>query len=443
MGADPADQLTVPLAHLAEALTETPRRFRLTVFAYGNISFEFLAKLQRMGVVWHDLSWRTRSGLTDQILEMDRLLRDDPVSVLISDLNFCLPTAVFARRMAPVQIFLQGGMPAWPTPGLDAVYNSFGSDPVVAGWGDAKVMPFAAPWDLASLNPPVRPEEVAAERLSLPSDTLLIGTYGRLMKVTDPFLRAVERILLACPESTFVVGGSGDSEAVRVFIANSPVGHRMQVEARYVPGHSWGRILDLFLDTWPLTGGESVRETLAKGCPVIAIHSDDMPALDLQRDQEVLAYNWDEFVEHAVRLLRDPAELVKAKQRACEFARNMSDQAPFKTFIEASLTSLYEDSYLRKLPFLLAERDLRLEKMNLKLEDLNSQISSLKLVLGEADARASMLERELDLERKQIHRCASGDQEDEGAILRGERQHIQLRDLREAKDQAWKTPINL
>jgi predicted O-linked N-acetylglucosamine transferase (SPINDLY family) len=354
MGADPADALTIPLAHMAPILTVKPDRFRLTVFAWGNISEDFLDKLRRMGAICHDVSWRTLPNFTDQVLEIERIIHEDPLSVLISDLNFSLPTAIFARRAAPVQIFLQGGMTAWPVPNLDAVYNSWGCDPEVAGWGNARVLQFATPWDLTSLNPPARPEEVAAERSGMPRGFRLIGTYGRLMKVTTPFLHAVERILLACTDVAFVVGGSGECEAIRAFIAASPVGQRMHLVDRYVPGHSWGRILDVFLDTWPLTGGESVRETMAKGCPVVAMHSDEMPALDRQRDPALMARDWDGFVANAVRLLHQPTELVEAKRRAAEYARRMSDPAPFRAFLKVSIESLLEDCRPRLIEYATA-----------------------------------------------------------------------------------------
>lgn len=348
MGADPADHLTIALRHLAPALLTKPQRFRLTVFAWGNIAPEFLEWLRGQGAICHDVSWRCYANVTQQVEAIESIARQDPLAVLISDLNYVLPTAIFARRIAPAQVFLQGGMPAWPVPNLDAVFNSFGSDPMLAGWGAARIMDFATPWELAALNPPERPEEIAVERMLMPRGLRLIGNYGRLMKVTHPFLISVERILKACPDVAFVVGGSGDSEAIRSFIANSPVGARMYLMDRYVPGHSWGRLLELFLDTWPLTGAESVRETMAKGCPVIAMHSDEMPALDRQRDPELLAQDWDDYVDYAVRLMRDSTALSEAKQRAAEFAARMSDPAPFQSSLEASIESLLEDCRLSR-----------------------------------------------------------------------------------------------
>lgn len=344
MGADPADTLTVALRHVAPALLTRPGRFRLTVYAWCNVAPDFVEWLRSLGATCHVIVAPTP---TKQIEAIEEIASRDPPAVLISDINMSLPTAIFARRLAPVQVFLQGGMPAWSVSNLDAVFSSFGFDPEAAGWGNARVLGFATPWDLNLLNPPERPEELAAERLELPQGLRLIGNYGRLVKVTQPFLRAVERMLQACPDVAFVTGGAGDGTAIRAFIADSPVKERMRLVERYVPGHSWGRLLDVYLDTWPLTGGESVRETMAKGCAVVAIHSDDMPALDQQRDRALLAQDWDGFVDLAVRLLHDPAALAIARQRAAAFAARWADPAPFSAYLDAAIEQLLEDARYR------------------------------------------------------------------------------------------------
>jgi hypothetical protein len=106
-------------------------------------------------------------------------------------------------------------------------------------------------------------------------------------------------------------------------------------------------LLDLFLDTWPQTGGESARETMAKGCPVVAMHSAEMPAFDAQRDPTLLARNWDGFCRHAIRLLRDPALRAEAGRRAADFARRMADPAPFRAATAEAVAVLLGDARRR------------------------------------------------------------------------------------------------
>jgi len=171
------------------------------------------------------------------------------------------------------------------------------------------------------------------------------------VKLTPDYLRAVERILLAVPQARFVAGGSGDPAPILAFAAASPAGARLHVQARFVPGHAWGSLLDVFLDTWPLTGGESVRETMAKGCPVVALHSNEMPALDLQRDPALLARDWAAFEGHAIALLRDAGARGLAAARARAFAQRMADPGPFRAETAAAMAALLADARRRASPW--------------------------------------------------------------------------------------------
>jgi hypothetical protein len=238
--------------------------------------------------------------VTEVLAALETQARRDSPDVIISDDNTSVPTALFCRRAAPVQIFLQHGCPAWPVRQLEAVFNSFGIDPAIAGWGGAAMLACNMPWDLAALNPELDAAELERERQALPRARFLIGCYGRLVKVTVPYLRAVERVLMRCPGTVFVTGGTGEAAEIRAFAKGSPVGDRMHVEARFVPGHVWGQLLDVFLDTWPITGGESCRQVIARGRPVVGIDSVEMPALRKQRDPLLVAEDWDGFVERTV-----------------------------------------------------------------------------------------------------------------------------------------------
>ena len=300
----------------------------------------FLAWLRDLGAVCHIPTGETAGA---RIAAIEAIAEANPPAIAISDMNNAVPTALFARRLAPAQVLLQAGMPAWPVRPLDGVLNSFGFDPAVAGWGRARMLGFNPPWDLASLAPPEDAEAVARARAGLPSGLRLIGNYGRLVKVTDPCLRAAERILERCPDAAFVTGGTGDAAPIRDFISRSPVGARMVVVEGFVPGHTWGRCLDLFMDTWPVTGGESCREVIAKGRPVVSLHSAEMPAIDHQRDPALVARTWDDYVAITVRLLDHPAEHAAACARAAALARAMADRSGFAARLAADLDALVDE----------------------------------------------------------------------------------------------------
>ncbi len=344
MYATPGDPMSVALRHVAPALLARRDRFRLTVVAWRFADAALLDELRALGATCVVPGMESAAA---RIRAVEALAAADPPALAISDMNNAVPTALFARRLAPAQIFMQAGLPAWPVRPLDGVLNSFGFDPATAGWGQARMLGFNPPWDLAVLNPPENQEELAAQRAALPQGVKLFGCYGRLVKLTEPCLRAVERILEQCPDAAFVTGGTGDATAIRRFIAASPMGGRMHLVEGFVPGHSWGRLLDVFINTWPVTGGESSREMLAKHRPVVTLHSAEMPAIDRQRDPELVAQDWDGYVAHAVRLLRDPDAHAAACARAAALASRMADREVFAAKLQADLAELYATAAAR------------------------------------------------------------------------------------------------
>lgn len=332
---------------LIDALRHLPGGCDLSMVAWRFAEPGYVEELRASGVAVTVTGGETPA---EQLAEAEAAIAALAPDILITDMNNAVPLAVFARRAAPVQLFLSGGLPAFPQPGLDGVFDSFGIGAAACGWGKARVLPFRPPWDLEMLLPPRDESQIAAERAAMPpGDGPVFGVYGRLVKLTPEYLRAVERILLAVPRARFVAGGTGDPAPILAFAAASPAGSRIHAQARFVPGHAWGRVLDVFLDTWPLTGGESVRECMAKGCPVVSLHSPEMPALDRQRDPLLLARDWDGFVGHAVPLLTDAGLRREASVRAIAFARRMADPAPMRADTAAAIRLLRRDARWRAM----------------------------------------------------------------------------------------------
>lgn len=333
MYAQERDAMSCALRDMAAALRHGGHT--LTVYAWKFHDAAFADRMAALGVTVTAIAADRHEAIVQAIEE--QVARDRP-QIVVSDMNNAVPTALFARRLAPVQILLQAGMPAWPVAHLDAVFNSFGFDPETAGWGDALSLSTAgAPWDLAALDPPIAAEAVAAERASIPLVGRLIGTYCRLSKVTPEYLAAVELILLRCPDVSFVIGGSGDPGRIAAFVVASSVGNRMHVAAGWVQGHVWGHMLDVMLDTWPVTGGEACREIMAKSRPVVTRHSDEMPALDLQRDEKLVCHDWAAYVEETCRLLKDPEVYAAACARSRAVAERHRDGSAFADTVNAGI----------------------------------------------------------------------------------------------------------
>jgi glycosyltransferase involved in cell wall biosynthesis len=266
----------------------------------------------------------------------------NPIDAAIFDNNSAIPTVLASKRVAPVQFFLQLGLPAWGALNLDAVFSGFGFDPQLGGWSQSDIYCFAPPWDLEYLRGDPDAAEIAQARVGVPQGGRVIGCYARLVKFTHDYLKAVERILLENADVCLLLGGNGDASEIEAFALQSPVGNRIFVHPDFVSGRAWARFLHLFLDTWPFQGGGSVREVLVCGVPVVSIRSLEMPALAEDRDPLLTVSSWDEFVAAANAMLQNDAVYQAAKERAFAVAHRKSDrfafQRQFLSDLERTLT---------------------------------------------------------------------------------------------------------
>ena len=96
----------------------------------------------------------------------------------------------------------------------------------------------------------------------------------------------------------------------------------------------------VFLDTFPLTGGYSCREVLAKGKPIVHMHSADMPNLNAFLDGELQASDAREYVAHVSRLLSDEAFYRRACTRSVEISKQQADLRPFASTLHSALRKI-------------------------------------------------------------------------------------------------------
>ena len=110
----------------------------------------------------------------------------------------------------------------------------------------------------------------------------------------------------------------------------------------FVDGLVWAEFLDVFLDTFPLAGGYSCREVMAKGKPIVHMLSEDMPNLDEFLDPELGAQSVDDYVYRVSRLLQDRALYTRACERALQLAREQADLRPFAETFHIALQAAVE-----------------------------------------------------------------------------------------------------
>jgi tetratricopeptide (TPR) repeat protein len=280
--------------------------YKLVLYAWMYHDDEALRCLEDTNV----LIRRFDAGSTvERIAAVASAIAADEIDILITDMNTAVPTVLFERRAAPIQIFYQLGMPFWPLANIDAVFCVWPTEYIspIAGFEVEKSFRIdLGPWNIEALAPEVDSAQITTERARFPKEARLIGNYGRLVKITPEFLEIAAELLARHPDLIVLLGGTGDSTGIREFIATHGLTGRLELVNRYVDGHLWGHLLEVFLDTFPHGGGISCREMMAKGRPVISMQS-PWPIKGKGWQGIPTADGRESYVEIASRLLTDPS----------------------------------------------------------------------------------------------------------------------------------------
>jgi len=309
--------------------------YELFLYSWMYKDLAFLERISALGV-------RVRRFDLGEYKEMELVaLRqaffDDRIAVALTDMNSAVPHYLFERRVAPVQIFYQLGLPFWPLENLDAVFQGWEIDPERLGLEAGRCHAVPAPKTARHISTPVDMERVRVERQRFPESAHVIGFYGRLVKITPTQCEIIRRILLLHSDAIAVIGGTGNAAPILRFVEDNQLAGRVFVVNEFVDGAVWGHILDVFLDTFPLTGGYSCREVLAKGKPIVHMRSEDMPNLNTFLDSDLAADSVETYVACVSQLLSDTAFYRRFSERALDISREQADLKPFATTFNSAV----------------------------------------------------------------------------------------------------------
>ncbi|XPV68860.1 MAG: hypothetical protein ACNI25_16365 [Halarcobacter sp.] len=97
-------------------------------------------------------------------------------------------------------------------------------------------------------------------RSTYPEDFVILGSIGRLIKIdNDDYLATVCEILKQNPNTIYLACGDGDKSNIITFIKKNDLEDRFYFPG-FVNSKIYGRVIDIYLNTFPDPGGESVNE---------------------------------------------------------------------------------------------------------------------------------------------------------------------------------------
>lgn len=196
---------------------------------------------------------------------------ENNTDILITYNDYDIFNFLFATRTTPKQIY-------WSH--INCYYNIEGIDKRISHFNQEdntfNFEIFNIPIDINKYNPKVDMSEVKKIRDKFPEDSIILGSIGRLIKVdSNEYLETVAKIMEDNPKTIYLACGSGNQENIKEKVKELGILDRFYFEG-HVDAHIYGHVIDLYLDTFPSHGGESVEEYRYKGKPYIVLHKEEL-----------------------------------------------------------------------------------------------------------------------------------------------------------------------
>jgi len=266
-------------------------------------SQDFIAEFDNSDVIVRNFANQAEYGQLDALA--NAILADE-IDVAITEVASSIASYLFAKRVAPLQIWLEPGYPFWSNPNVDwvmvpgKVWQPWFGIPLSRHSNLRLGLPLANGIKAPSVD------DMLLAKAKLPAVGKVFAVFTRLIKVTPAYLHAVKRILVQVPDAHMLFVGSGDARLIKSFMQDVTFLGRVTLINDNVDLNVYGRLIDVFLDTYPFIGGLACRDVACHGKPVVSLLAGEWDILlRNERLPALLSNNIDEYVEIAVRLAVD------------------------------------------------------------------------------------------------------------------------------------------
>ncbi|MDD5052063.1 MAG: glycosyltransferase [Sulfuricurvum sp.] len=252
--------------------------FDVYIYSLGRIEKDLddekiIAAYQRLGVIVKAIPkmWYER-GYYYNPVEKVMMIRNDiiqeNIDVLIgtvaanSDLDF-----LFGTRSAPLQVYWSHGNFEYDVENIDKRITHCNVPE-----GKFQFSHFTVERDYSDYRQDDMIQEAQRIKDGYPKDTVILGSIGRLVKVDSmDYLTCVATLLKTNPNTVYLACGVGNEESIKEKVEALGIGDKF-IFVGFVDAKIYVHVLDIYLDTFPHHGGESIREAQRAGCSVAILH---------------------------------------------------------------------------------------------------------------------------------------------------------------------------
>ncbi len=271
----------------------------------------------------------------DRLDEVAAAMREDHIDVVITEQNRAIATALFAQRVAPLQIWADTGFPFWSLRSLDWTLAPAASDPP-----DTTARKSRLTWrqEAATLKQRADPSKVSAARNQFPADAFILGVFVRLIKLNPEFLRLLGELLAAEPTFRLIIAGTGDATAVQAFAADPLHVDRVLFLHENVDLNVYAQVIDVMCDTFPFIGGNACRQVMAHGTPVVSMLGTAWDTfLHEDRSPDLLAKDHRDYVDTIRRLHQNHDFLVAQREISNQLYAKQTDPKKMIEDVESAI----------------------------------------------------------------------------------------------------------
>ncbi|HEY4375190.1 MAG TPA: glycosyltransferase [Burkholderiales bacterium] len=320
------------------------KHFHVSVFSSGAVD-HVTERIRPAVDAWFDIS-----GFSDE--DACELVRRQKIDVLIDLSGHTVGNRLlmFARRAAPVQVTWLGFMYTTGMKAMDYRITDAILDPPGASEHGHREQLFRVERNAIYLPPPDTP--LAEEPPMVAKGRVTFASLNNLKKVTDRMLGVWRRILEQVPDSILILIGSErtQEEAIaqqraRLEAAGLPLDRLCVLPRMPLDGFmQLGTVIDIALDTAPLSGGTTTLHSLWMGLPIICMESDQAfanstaSALRALHIGDTICAGEEQYIAKAVELARAPQKLAayRADIRPRIQASHLMDYDGFVAGMEAA-----------------------------------------------------------------------------------------------------------